>query len=338
MDSKILVVCRLQNAVRPDNALPDGQVELVLDDILTPHEMVKGRKSVFVPRYVANSEERFLVSLEANKGVLSALQGHSVDDKREIVKFIRGGVQLKDKSSLGRIRYSVDFLRSPNPDVADSAHLQLRQASYADLRKVAETRKPEPLSKALQDDKTPKNHLGTFGILLGHCGKKEHAVLLRKLIDAHSPVGRSRLDDLMFGYVLLDQENGWDFVAKTAVEKKKSFLFRYDAYRTMRRIGEDRPDLVGIKKCAAGIARILDVPDMADFACETLRRWQRWEYCDAVLDLEGKAGFDAPLIRHAVLRFALECPSPAAKTFVVVERAIDPDRVSEAEEILALEK
>jgi hypothetical protein len=53
--------------------------------------------------------------------------------------------------------------------------------------------------------------------------------------------------------------------------------------------------------------------------------------------MHGKVGFGAPVIRRTVLRFALQCPLPAAKTLVVLERARDPEWVSDTEELLALE-
>jgi hypothetical protein len=336
IDSPILVTGRFKNTVEPDNALPDGQVELIIEDIIVPHKLLKGRKTLLVPRHIS-SKDKFLIRLEANGGHLEAVAGHPIDEKGEIVKFFRGAVQLKDKSALGRIRYSVDFLRSSNKEVADSAHHQLRDASYADLRKVAETLRPEPLLKALRDSDTPFEHLGTFGMLLGHCGKKEHAVLLRKLIDR--PEGKPGIgfEGLLFGYVLLEPEIGWNFIVKRAEQKERSFQSRYYALRAMRLLGDERKDLISMKKLAAGIARILNVPDMADFAIEDLRKRQRWEYCDAVLDLDGKPGYAAPVLRRSMLRFALQCPSPAAKTFVVIERARDPEWVSIAEELLALE-
>jgi hypothetical protein len=336
IDSPILVTGRFQNAVEPNNALPDGQVELAIDDVLVPHNLLKDRKTLLVPRHIA-SKDKFLVALEANAGKLEAVAGHPIDEKGDIVKFFRGALQLKDKSALGRIRYSVDFLRSPHKEVADSAHHQLRDASYADLRRVGEPLRAEPLLQALQDANTPNEHLGTFGMLLGHCGKKEHAVLLRKLIDRHAQQALIGMHGLFLGNVLLEPEIGWNFIVKHAQQKEKSFLSRYAALRAMRLLGDERKDLVDAKKWAAGIARILNVPDMADFAIEDLRKRQCWDHCDAVLDLHGKPAFRSLVIRNSMLRFALQCPLPAAKTFVVLERARDPESVSDTEELLALE-
>ena len=328
---------RLRNAVGPDNARPGGQVELVLDDVLVPHPALDARKSVFLARKLEPDNKKYLFLIDVFKGNIDAYSCILLDDKGEIERYLRGGLQLKDKSQVGRMRYAAKYLNSPCKEVAASADLEFQKADYASLRKVAETLNPDVFVKPLGASETTLGQLGTQAMLLGHCGKKEHAVLLRKLIDAHSPKGGSHLEGLHFGYVLLDPKNGWDLLVQTTLQKDQSFTIRYHAYRTLRRIGEDRPDLFGAKQCAAAIARILDHSDMADLAVETLRLWKRWEYSDAVLDMHGKAGFGAPVIRRTVLRFALQCPLPAAKTFVLIERARDPESVAEAEELLALE-
>ena len=312
-------------------------MELVLDDVLVAHPALNARKSVFVGRQMEPDNKKYLFLIDVFKGNFDVYSGILLDDKGEIERYLRGALQLKDKSQIGRMRYSAKYLNSPCKEVAASADLEFVKADYASLRKVAKTLHPDVFVKSLRDSETPPGQLGTKAMLLGHCGKKEHAILLRKLIDAHLPKGESHLEGLLFGYVLLDPKNGWDLLAQTALQKERSFLIRYQAYKALRRIGEDRPDLLDAQQCAAAIARILDHSDMADLAVETLRLWKRWEYFDAVLDMHGKAGFDAPVIRRTVLRFALQCPLPAAKTFVVIERARDPESVAEAEELLAIE-
>jgi hypothetical protein len=337
LNAPILVAGRFQNAVEPNNALPNGQSELVLDDILVPHDVLKGRKTILVPRTVL-TKGKFLVAMEIYKGQLDAYHGTEIDDKGEVVKYVRGALKLKNKSLHARLCYSVDFLQSPDTEVAACADLELRRASYPDFRKVAESLKPESLVKAIQDSKTAGAQRGTLGMLLGHCGKKEHAALLRKMINAPAYKAANHLQELMVGYVLLDPEGGWEFVANIATLEKIPFMKRYCAFTTMRQIGDDRPDLIGAKKYAAGIARILDVPDLADFAIENLRKQKRWEFCDAILELHGKKGFKNQMISKAVLRFALQCPTPAAKTFVTIERSKDADGVLDVEELLGLEK
>jgi hypothetical protein len=55
-----------------------------------------------------------------------------------------------------------------------------------------------------------------------------------------------------------------------------------------------------------------------------------------VLALYGKKGFDAPIVRQAILRYALSCPKTdtAAATFVAERRKQDPELVKDAEDAL----
>ncbi len=82
---------------------------------------------------------------------------------------------------------------------------------------------------------------------------------------------------------------------------------------------------------------MLRVSDMADFAIEDLRKWHRWDYCDQVMDMFEKKNFNTPIIRKAILRYALQCPSGRALDFVKTQRARDSEWVAETLELLNLE-
>jgi hypothetical protein len=69
-----------------------------------------------------------------------------------------------------------------------------------------------------------------------------------------------------------------------------------------------------------------------------LRKSKSWEHCDAVLDLHGKPGYEMKSFPRVMLRYALQCPQPRAKSFVADLRARDPKLVAEALELLELEK
>ena len=45
-----------------------------------------------------------------------------------------------------------------------------------------------------------------------------------------------------------------------------------------------------------------------------------------------------PIVHRAVLRFALQSPTPNALAYVAIERKKAPDRVADAEELLRLDK
>jgi hypothetical protein len=118
---------------------------------------------------------------------------------------------------------------------------------------------------------------------------------------------------------------------------KQEFLLRYAGLRTLRFFWDQRPDLVSKKDLVQGMALILGQSDMSDFAVEDLRKWHQWQLTDQILDLYGKKTHDIPVIRRAILRFALQSPGARAKTFVETQRQRDADWVKDTEELLKLE-
>jgi hypothetical protein len=339
LEAGIVAIGRYQNSVSPDNALPDGQVELTLENVLVPHAQIKCRKTIVFPHHWHPGTQKLLTALVVREGEIKVDWSVQLDAQGEIERYVRGGLQLKDKSPLGRMRYSADFLLSPCEQVAFSANRELLRGKYADIRKIAEALKPDTFVKWLQNPDTPDEQRLTCALVLGHCGKKEHAAVLRKWIEERAAkIEMPFFDGVYFGYILLDPENGWDLAVKTAERRENPFHGRDQAFEAMRWIGEERIDRVNADTCAAGMARILNVPDMAYRACEALRRWQRWEHCDTILDLCGVPGYEVGLMREAALRFALQCPTPRAKKLVQVARDVRPEWIVEAEGFLAFEK
>jgi hypothetical protein len=322
--------------VKANNALPDGQTELVLDSVLKAHAALKGRKSVLTPRYL-DTKEKLLVAMEIHKGEIEAYEGVALDAKGAVLKYVRGALQLKDKSTAARLRYNIDFLDDADDQVAQSARVELNSAKYAALRKVAETLKPEPFAKALASEDLAEANRGPLAMLLAHCGTKEHAALVRKILDRADEKASSSDATLFFAYVLLDRGAGWDYLTKNSVQADNSFLRRYSALRALRQLSEERKDIVPEKKWADATVSILKLADMADFAIEDLRKGKCWEQCDAVLDLVGQKQYDVPIVRRSMLRYALQCPSPRAKAYVNEVRGRDPEYVKDTQEVLDLD-
>jgi hypothetical protein len=85
-------------------------------------------------------------------------------------------------------------------------------------------------------------------------------------------------------------------------------------------------------------AELLGQGDMADLAIEDLRRWQLWDLTGEVLAQFGKASHSAPIMRRAIVRYALSCPNPEAKDFVAGLRTSEPALVADVEESLQFEQ
>jgi hypothetical protein len=333
LDAEIVAICTLENAIPPSKVLPKGQVDLVLEDVLRTHMIIKGRKSIVHPVHVEPTKGKHIVAVHVDKGMTYAYIALPLDREGEIERFVRHSVLLNDKSRMGRAKYALDFLLSPNKMVADSADIEFSRISYADLRKVAETVKPETCVKAIQGNKDSSGPSRWHAMLLGHCGKKEHAVILQQTIDGSKNPKTFVRSEVFIALTLLDREAGWRAITDIVVNKELPFLTRYNALHAARFFFTERKDVIDEKTCVAAVSSVLTVADMADFAVEDLRKWRRWEYSDTILKLPAKSA----ILRKCVLRFALQCPTQQAKDFVNTERTRDREFVEETEELLALE-
>jgi hypothetical protein len=149
----------------------------------------------------------------------------------------------------------------------------------------------------------------------------------------------SGVDGLLAGYVMLQPKEGWEYVRAILKDPSKEFLLRYAALRTVRFLWEYRPDLVDKKQLAGGVSLLLKQGDIADLAVEDLRKWGVWDMADQVLGLQKSEAYKTPIVRRAVLRFALSCPAnKAAASYVEEQRQKDPTAVRDAEELLKLEQ
>jgi hypothetical protein len=92
------------------------------------------------------------------------------------------------------------------------------------------------------------------------------------------------------------------------------------------------------KAILAAMAAVVSRGDMADMAVEDLRRWQWWDLTKHVLAQYGKPTHAAPLVKNAVLRYALTCPDADAAVFVKAAEASDPAAVREVRESLEFER
>ena len=86
------------------------------------------------------------------------------------------------------------------------------------------------------------------------------------------------------------------------------------------------------------VTLLLDQPDVCDLAIEDLRKWHCWGLTPRILGLRTKESHDIPIIRRALLRFALSSPSKEAKKYVETQRKEDEQTVTDAEELLKLEQ
>src|SRR5262249_41362666 len=141
----------------------------------------------------------------------------------------------------------------------------------------------------------------------------------------------SGIDGMLAAYMMLQPKDGWLMLQNMLKDGKQEFLMRYACLRTVRFLGEQRPDLVERKDLVEGLTFLLDQPDMADFGVEDLRKWKRWEKTEQVLDMFDKKTHQIPVIKRSIMRFALQSPQPRATEFVRQQRQRDAEWVRDIE-------
>ncbi len=139
---------------------------------------------------------------------------------------------------------------------------------------------------------------------------------------------------------MIDPKGGWEFTKGLMKDSGKEFLIRYAALRATRFIHAYRPDLVKSEELAEGVAPLLNQNDISDLAIDDLRKWGCSDMTPRVLALRDSDAYrTTPVVRRAVLRFALSFPTVAAdQTFVTAQRQADPQGVADVEELLKLEQ
>src|SRR5205085_9564973 len=131
--------------------------------------------------------------------------------------------------------------------------------------------------------------------------------------------------------------DGWEYTQGWLGCPWNRFEVRFCALRAARHFFRCRPGVVAKAKLVHGMKLLLEQPDMADLAAEELRKERCWEPEEKVLALYHRPSHDIPIVRRAILRYALTCPNEKSKAFAATFRKKDPDAVADVEELLKLE-
>ena len=342
-EAQMVLYGHFEKARTTNTGLDQGETDFVIENVLKSHDLVKGKKMITLPRYVVDSKSKFVIFCDVYQGKIDAYKGTQLTKSSEMLKYVEGILKRKAQTQPERLRFAFEFLQSSEVEVALDAYREFARADYRDYKDMAKTLDPKVISGWLKDPKTPPFRYGLYASLLGHCGKEEHAKLLMEMIQDTEKQKGSGLHGLMAAYTMLEPDKGWTFLKDLVRDPEKPFLFRYQGLQTMRFLWECRPDLVHKDDKSArdeivkGVAGVMQVTDMADFAIEDMRKWKRWEYCDSIIDLFGQKKYNAPIIRKSILRYALQCPSPRAVAFVKEQTTRDREWVEETRELLNLE-
>jgi hypothetical protein len=347
--AKLVLYGQLVNAKQQNNG--DGTTDLAVETIIKNElagkkdDLLAGtNRNVRLDRYLPPQAEggkyRYLVYCDVFKGKIDPYRVLPVLKDGDVAKYLLGALKHKDEKIGKRLRFFFDYLDNPDLEISNDAYKEFGNADYKDYQDMAKSLPADRVAKWLADKNTPAFRYGLYASMLGHCGNEKHAALLRKMLDDPAKRLGSGVDGMLAGYVMLKPKEGWAYTRDILKDEKKEFMLRYAALRTVRFLWDSRPDLVSKKDLTAGMGLLLDQSDIADLAVDDLRKRDCWDMANRVLSLrDTKAYKEIPIVRRAVLRFALSCKgNAAAATYVAEQRKQDAQMVADAEELLKLEQ
>jgi hypothetical protein len=364
-EATLVVYGTIKNAKADPDGI-EGSSELVVETIIKRPErkeddVLGDRKILTINRNIPVTENyKFLVFCDVYKGKLDAYRGIQVKADCNLARYLEGALKLERSTASvpERLRFFFDYLEDSELEVSTDAYKEFANASAADVQAMVKKLKPEDVAKAATwlDKPGATFKAGLYASLLGYSGERKYAAKLRQFLDDPDRRLGGGVDGMLASYVMLEPEAGWKFVRSVLADSAAEFPYRHSALRAAR-FFYDTPDR-GVSRAAVVSAVLLLLPqaDIADLAIEDLRKWECWEQSARVLALRdqwalesfrvllgvseaNKTPYEVPIIRRAVLRYAIECQgSNKAKELVAQERAVNPMLVDDCIYLLKLEK
>lgn len=320
------------------NGAGGGTVDLAIESVLKSDPFIGDKKTVQLSRYVPvdpKDPPKYLVFCEVFQGKVDAYRGVQLKSGA-VVDYIKGATALQPKDASAALQYFFRYLDHGDPEIAADAYLEFAKASDQEVGEVAKKLDPEKLRKLLNDPQTPAGRLGLFAFLLGACGGDKEAALLKALIDKPGEKAREALDGILCGYIQLRPREGWELAQAILQDGKRSLIDRTRVVHVLRFYHGWKPRETR-QEVLDGLTAVL-ATDLADLAIQDLYKWQMWERTDKVLALYGKKGYEAPVMKQAILRYGLSCPLPTAARFIEERRAKEADAVARAEQSLKIDQ
>jgi hypothetical protein len=342
--ASMVLVGTFTNARMGEN-FGEGSTDLVIESVVKKHDILGDKKVLTVSRYVPSEDKKykFLVLCDVFKGKVDPYRGVPVKPDCDIAGYIAGALKVKDQKPSDRLKFYFQYLDNPEIEISNDAYKEFGNTDYKDFREMASSIPADKVAGWLKDPNTPAFRYGLYASMLGHSGKPDHAGTLRDMLDDPQKKLLSGTDGVLAGYTLLKPKEGWDYINGILKDPSRDFTQRYAALRPIRFFWDSRPEVIDKKDLMAALDPLLQQGDIADLAIEDLRKWSRWDAAEKVLALYGQKSHDVPIIRRAILRYALSCKGPdgqpdaKAAAFVAELRKKDPQMVADAEDLLRLE-
>lgn len=335
--AKVVVHGQLVNP-RFDPKTDEGSTDLQITTILKDDPARKGQGVITLRTYipvVGNTPTDYIVFCGVVDGKLDPSFG--LPSSPAVIEYLKGAAKLNDTDPAAKLGFYFKHLDSTDSIIATDAFVEFARASDVEVVKAVKQLDPVMIRKWITSPTTPIERLGVYAFLLGVSGGPADGPLLAKMLGENPLSERSfaAFGGLLAGYILLSPRDGWQFATTTLGDAKQPYAVRLSTIGTVRffqatRGNECKTDV--LRCCAA----LLPHGDFADQAIEDLRRWGYWDLTADVLTQFAKPTHAAPIVRRAIVRYALSCPDEQAKRFVTALRQTDPNLVRAVEDTMDL--
>jgi hypothetical protein len=318
-----------------------GQTDFTVKTVLRSSPEIKGKDKLVLERYLpVNKGEtpHYLLFCDVDGGKIDPYRGVRIKGETTVA-YVQKALALGGKSSdaVTNLAFFFRYLDDADPEVARDAFVEFARASDSDIARAAPKLDPDKLRTWIRDKNTKAQQVGVYSLLLGAHGKPADAAFLRGLLDSSEQRYRDAFDGILAGYMQVLPKEGWALTHALLADGSKSLTIRLSVLRTLRFQHGAHP-----KESQSHILKAMQVllaqGELADLAVEDMRRWEIWDLTGDVIKLYGQRGFDAPLMKRAIIRFALCCKKPEAADFLKTRRAVESELVKEVEEGLRYEK
>jgi hypothetical protein len=334
--SKFVVIGTLSN---PRLVGDNGYTDLNVDQVVKDDPALGKQKTLTLPRWTPvdpKKPPRVMVFFDVYEGKLDPFRGVTLRGSGT-ADYVRGGLALDERDRVATLLYYFRYLDSTDPDVAADAFLEFAKATDQEIGAVGPKLDPAKLRKLLADAKTPPERLGVFAFLLGSCGTKADADTLATMVDKSDDRTAGALSGVLGGLIEMRPEVGWKRTVALIEDPKRPYQDKLAALGTLRFFHAYQPEQYR-KPILAGMAAVVARGDMADMAIEDLRRWKWWDLTKHVVAQYNQPTHGAPLVKNAILRYALTCPDETAAAFIKTVAASEPALLREVQESLEFER
>ena len=318
-----------------------GHTDLRITDVLRSDPALKDKKVIAVQRYLQVNDPknppRYLVFCDIYEGKFDPFRGVPLKNA-DSVDYARQLMKLDPKDTSGNLLFFFRYLDSSDPEIARDAFLEFAKATDREIAAVARRLDAAKLRSWLRSRETPAERLSVYALLLGACGTDADARSLKSMLDEAGERTVNAYDGILAGYIHLRPREGWELAYSLLRDSRKPMLIRLAVARTLSYFHGAQP-----KESSDNVQKCLDAMiaqgELADIAIEDMRRWDIRTRTRDILGLYGRKGFDAPLMKRTLVRYALCCKNDAAATaFVQARRQEDAELVKGVEEELQFEK